>query len=56
MSVCGGGHYAHRYRADSGFRNPTVYCRDMLTFIQYVRGRVAADVQKLAERRNDRHA
>jgi uncharacterized protein len=56
MSVCGGGHYAHRYRAGVGFRNPTVYCRDMLTLIQHVRARVAADVQKLAERRNDRHA
>lgn len=31
---CGGGLYAHRYRSDgSGFRNPSVYCSDLLSLI-----------------------
>lgn len=40
--VCGGGHYPHRYRPGSGFRNPTVYCADLFTLISHVRERVAA--------------
>ena len=27
--VCGGGHYAHRYRPGNGFRQPSVYCADI---------------------------
>ncbi|MFC8719475.1 FxsB family cyclophane-forming radical SAM/SPASM peptide maturase [Kitasatospora sp. NPDC057198] len=40
---CGGGLYAHRYRADdgSGFRNPSVYCGDLLKLITTVRDRTA---------------
>jgi uncharacterized protein len=40
--VCGGGNYAHRYRAGSGFANPSVYCADLAHLIRHVRGRVAA--------------
>ncbi|MEV6845959.1 FxsB family cyclophane-forming radical SAM/SPASM peptide maturase [Actinoplanes sp. NPDC051411] len=47
--VCGGGHYAHRYRAGEGFRNPSVYCADMLKLIAHVAGRATADLQRLAE-------
>lgn len=36
VKVCGGGLYAHRYRAESGFRNPSVYCVDLLKLIAYV--------------------
>ncbi|MFE4961765.1 FxsB family cyclophane-forming radical SAM/SPASM peptide maturase [Streptomyces sp. NPDC056660] len=43
LSVCGGGHYAHRYRAGHGFRNPSVYCADLERFIRHVAGRLAAD-------------
>lgn len=42
--TCGGGHYAHRYRAPDGFRNPSVYCRDLKVLIRHVTGRVAADL------------
>jgi uncharacterized protein len=42
--VCGGGLFAHRYEAGSGFRNPSVYCADLLGLIQHVRRRVEADV------------
>jgi uncharacterized protein len=41
LTVCGGGHYAHRYRAGQGFRNPSVYCADLQHFIQHVAGRLA---------------
>ncbi|GDY29883.1 FxsB family cyclophane-forming radical SAM/SPASM peptide maturase [Gandjariella thermophila] len=46
--VCGGGHYAHRYRAGSGFRNPTVYCPDLFRLIGHVRARVRADLRRLS--------
>ncbi|GII81183.1 radical SAM protein [Sphaerisporangium rufum] len=45
--VCGGGHYAHRYRAGSGFANPSVYCPDLYRLIGHVRHRLAADVAGL---------
>src|SRR6266568_1298672 len=50
VAVCGGGLYAHRYRADNGFANPTVYCPDQLKLIGHVRDRMAADVRGLRER------
>ncbi|WP_078969282.1 FxsB family cyclophane-forming radical SAM/SPASM peptide maturase [Streptomyces cyaneogriseus] len=41
LRVCGGGHYAHRYRAGHGFRNPSVYCADLQHFIRHVAARLA---------------
>ncbi|GAA2244188.1 hypothetical protein GCM10010145_08710 [Streptomyces ruber] len=41
LHVCGGGHYAHRYRAGHGFANPSVYCRDLGRFVRHVAGRLA---------------
>lgn len=41
MTVCGGGHYAHRYRGGHGFRNPSVYCADLKHFIPHVARRLA---------------
>ncbi|WP_330252125.1 FxsB family radical SAM/SPASM domain protein [Nocardia sp. NBC_00565] len=43
-AVCGGGHYAHRYRADNGFRNPSVYCSDLQKLIYHIESRIRADV------------
>ncbi|MGW4212287.1 FxsB family cyclophane-forming radical SAM/SPASM peptide maturase [Lentzea sp. NPDC004789] len=45
--VCGGGLYAHRYRAGSGFANPSVYCADLRRLITHVRATLAADVARL---------
>ncbi|MFI1990087.1 FxsB family cyclophane-forming radical SAM/SPASM peptide maturase [Actinoplanes sp. NPDC020271] len=42
--VCGGGHYAHRYRSPAGFRNPSVYCADLADLIRHVRRRISADL------------
>ncbi|MFJ1755665.1 FxsB family cyclophane-forming radical SAM/SPASM peptide maturase [Kitasatospora sp. NPDC088134] len=40
---CGGGLYAHRYRGDgSGFRNPSVFCGDLMKLITTIRDRTAA--------------
>ncbi|MFB9831037.1 FxsB family cyclophane-forming radical SAM/SPASM peptide maturase [Actinoallomurus acaciae] len=46
--ICGGGYYTHRYREGSGFRNPTIYCADMLRFVGHVRARISADVARLS--------
>ncbi|MFF5754868.1 FxsB family cyclophane-forming radical SAM/SPASM peptide maturase [Streptomyces longwoodensis] len=43
LRVCGGGHYAHRYRAGHGFRQPSVYCADLQRFIRHVAGRLTED-------------
>ncbi|GAA2213889.1 FxsB family radical SAM/SPASM domain protein [Nonomuraea monospora] len=45
--VCGGGLYPHRYRSGAGFRNPSVYCRDLYRLITHVRRHVADDVALL---------
>jgi uncharacterized protein len=46
-SVCGGGLYPHRYRAGSGFRNPSVYCPDLYRLITHIRDRVETDIRGL---------
>jgi uncharacterized protein len=45
VAICGGGHYAHRYREDNGFINPSVYCDDLQRLIDHVLGRVSVDVR-----------
>ena len=47
VTVCGGGHYTHRYRAGAGFTNPSVYCADLAHLIRHVRERVQRDVTAL---------
>ena len=42
VDSCGGGLYAHRYRAGSGFNNPSVYCRDLEKIITHVRAALPA--------------
>jgi uncharacterized protein len=42
--VCGGGHYAHRYRTGQGFRHQSVYCEDLQVLIEHVRARVSTDL------------
>lgn len=42
--VCGGGLYAHRFRAGSGFDNPSVYCPDLRRLIAHVSARVRMDL------------
>ncbi|GLZ41970.1 FxsB family cyclophane-forming radical SAM/SPASM peptide maturase [Actinokineospora sp. NBRC 105648] len=48
FEVCGGGQPAHRYRAGTGFANPSVYCPDLFRFTNHVRYRLAADLGGLA--------
>jgi uncharacterized protein len=49
--VCGGGLYAHRYRAGTGFANPSVYCPDLIRLIDHIRNRMQTDLDnKLARR------
>ncbi|MEU9254673.1 radical SAM/SPASM protein FxsB, inactivated metallohydrolase extension form [Streptomyces sp. NPDC048270] len=38
---CGGGLYAHRYRAANGFDNPSVYCTDLRELVDGVGARTA---------------
>ncbi len=43
-TICGAGHYAHRFRAGDGFRNPSVYCADLLRLIRHAARRVTSDL------------
>src|SRR6202044_2318270 len=36
VTSCGGGLYTHRYRAATGFANPSVYCADLLKLITHI--------------------
>jgi uncharacterized protein len=46
QSVCGGGHYAHRYHPRHGFLQPSVYCHDLAKLITHIAARVRADVAR----------
>jgi uncharacterized protein len=45
--VCGAGHYTHRYRSGSGFRNPTVYCHDLQRLITHIHGVMSRDLDAI---------
>ena len=47
-TVCGAGHYAHRYRPGAGFRQPSVYCADLRRLIGHIGRRVTGDLRVLA--------
>jgi uncharacterized protein len=42
VSSCGGGLYTHRFRAPSGFANPSVYCPDLFKLITHIESRLPA--------------
>jgi uncharacterized protein len=44
VQFCGGGHYAHRYDATSGFANPSVYCADLQRLIRHIYARMRDDL------------
>ncbi len=48
VGSCGGGLYAHRYRSDNGFANPSAYCADLLELISHISDRLPA---QLADRK-----
>lgn len=50
VAFCGGGHYAHRYRRDAGFRAPSVYCADLRVFVRHVYDRVGAELSPARRR------
>jgi len=52
--VCGGGLYAHRYRADTGFANPSVYCPDLMCLINHIHQTIRADIGARLRRRGAR--
>lgn len=54
VRICGGGLYAHRYRADTGFDNPSVFCEDLKALIpRVIRATFAGEPE--ADRPRERH-
>lgn len=35
-NICGGGYFPHRYSQAAGFRNPSVYCADIMKLIHHI--------------------
>ena len=56
VQICGGGLYPHRYRSGTGFRNPSVYCADLIRLISHVRDRVRGDLDGISTARSPRLA
>jgi uncharacterized protein len=54
MRICGGGLYPHRYRDGEGFRNPSVYCDDLIRLITHVSDQVITDVTGLSKAQSPR--
>ena len=46
VASCGGGLYTHRFQAESGFDNPSVYCADLKKLITYIREHQPDDVTR----------
>jgi uncharacterized protein len=49
--ICGGGLYAHRYRAVTGFANPSVFCPDLMRLIGHIKDKMQADLDGRLARR-----
>lgn len=39
VRICGAGYFPHRYRAGHGYRNPSVFSRDLRALIEHIAGR-----------------
>ncbi|MGC5031062.1 FxsB family cyclophane-forming radical SAM/SPASM peptide maturase [Micromonospora sp. DT229] len=46
--VCGGGLRTHRWRADTGFDNPSVYCPDLYALISHIGRTIRRDLAALS--------
>jgi uncharacterized protein len=44
--ICGGGYMPHRYAAETGFDNPSVYCEDLYRLVHHVAKRVETSLPK----------
>ena len=49
LTACGGGLYPHRYRRDTGFANPSVYCADLTRLITHIQHRLSIDLAAVPE-------
>ena len=48
LAVCGGGMVAHRYSADNGYANPTVFCADQKLLIARMRDHLSRQMGRQA--------
>lgn len=46
VAVCGGGLYTHRYRVGDGFKNPSVYCADLMALIEHIESRMQNELRR----------
>jgi uncharacterized protein len=54
VGICGGGLYPHRFRGGLGFRQPSVYCDELMKLITHVQDRVIRDVSRISTARSPR--
>ncbi|MET8990753.1 FxsB family cyclophane-forming radical SAM/SPASM peptide maturase [Nonomuraea wenchangensis] len=48
VRICGGGYFPQRYSQANGFRNPSVYCADLMKLIRVVTGRAQEDLLRIS--------
>lgn len=48
LDQCGGGYLPHRYRRDTGFLNPSVYCNDIQHLIDHMKIRLSQELRETA--------
>ena len=44
LRTCGGGYFPHRYSGERGFRNRSVYCKDLYKLIHHIKDRIRAPI------------
>ena len=49
-NICGGGSLPHRYSADNGFSNPSIYCEEMLALFAHARDKLFKEIEKETKR------
>ena len=47
VKICGGGYIPHRYSRETGFANPSVYCRDLEKLIRHIHTNLQSAVSSL---------
>jgi radical SAM/SPASM domain FxsB family protein len=47
VKVCGGGYLPHRWSAEHGFLNPSVYCSDLQVVIRHIMSSLSAELLKV---------